>query len=255
MGNKRFVPATATLLGLLSLTTTAYAQSVASAAAQSVDQAEDVIVVGIRNSLEKAQEIKRNSDNVVDSIVADDIGKFPDNTVAAALQRVPGVQVVNNWNNEIASPLIRGIGDIATTLDGREIFTGVGRGFAFQDLPAEALSGADVYKSNSADLVEGGIAGVINLKRVKPFGFKEGWTVAANLRGMNGEQVDKIGLTGGVLVSNRWDTDKGEMGLLLDVSYSDQHFNRPISFNCARAQALTAQRVVQAQYCQRALAV
>jgi TonB-dependent receptor len=202
------------------------------APASNNEMLEEVVVVGIRSSLEKAQDIKRSSDNVVDAIVADDIGKFPDDTVAAALQRVPGIQVVNGFNNEIGSPLIRGIGDIVTTLDGRKIFTGVGRGFSFQDLPAETLSGVDVYKSNSAELVEGGIAGVINLKRVKPFGFDEGWTVATNVRARQGEEVDKTNLTGGILVSNRFDTSVGEMGLLVDVSYSDQDFSRGTSFNC-----------------------
>ncbi len=193
---------------------------------------EEVVVTGIRSSLERAQDIKRSSDRVVDAIVADDIGKFPDNTVAEALQRVPGIQVNNGANNEITSPLIRGIGDIVTTLDGRKIFTGVGRGFSFQDLPAEALSGVQVYKSNSADLVTGGVAGVINLQRVKPFGLKDGWTVGSSVRARQGDQVDKTNLSGSVLVSNRFDTDAGEMGLLANISYSDQDFNRPTSFNC-----------------------
>lgn len=208
---------------------TTFAQESAGSSALGV---EEVIVTGIRSSLEQAQDIKRTSDNVVDAIVADDIGKFPDNTVAEALQRVPGIQVVNGFNNEITSPLIRGIGDIVTTLDGRRIFTGVGRGFSFQDLPAEALSGVEVYKSNSADLVTGGVAGVINLRRVKPFGLKDGLTVAASLRGRVGEQVDGVNTTGSLLVSNRFDTDVGEMGLLANISQSDQDFNRPISFNC-----------------------
>jgi TonB-dependent receptor len=169
---------------------------------------------------------------VVDAIVADDIGKFPDTTVAAALQRVPGVQVVNGFNNEIVSPLVRGIGDILTTLDGREMFTGVGRGFAFQDLPAEALAGADVYKSNSANLLEGGVAGVINLKLQKPFNFKKGLSGALNIRGTYGENAEKANYTVGGLISGRWDLGDGEIGALLNISYSDQKFNRPISFNC-----------------------
>ena len=210
---------------------TAFAQQSGNETA-SIDALEEIVVTGMRSSLEQAQDIKRSSDNVVDAIVADDIGKFPDNTVAEALQRVPGIQVVNGVNNEITSPLIRGIGDIVTTLDGRKIFTGVGRGFSFQDLPAEALSGVDVYKSNSANLVEGGVAGVINLKRVKPFGLDKGWTVASSLRARNGDEVDKTNLTGSVVVSNRFNTDAGEMGLLANVSYSDQDFNRPTSFNC-----------------------
>src|SRR5690349_15182295 len=164
----------------------------------------DIVVTGQRASLQAARNIKRNSDQVVEVIVADDIGKFPDSTVAAALQRVPGIQTVNGFNNEIVSPLVRGIGDILTTLDGREIFTGVGRGFAFQDLPAEALAGAEVYKSNSANLLEGGVAGVINLKLQKPFNFKEGVSVALNARGSYGKEVDKFSYTVGGLISGRW---------------------------------------------------
>jgi iron complex outermembrane receptor protein len=208
-----------------------YAQSVAAQSAGG-EQLEEVVVVGLRASLEAAAEIKQNADQVVDSIVADDIGKFPDHTTAAALQRVPGVQVTVNDNNEIANPIIRGLPDILTTLDGREIFTGVGRGFAFQDLPAEALAGADVYKSNTANLIEGGVAGLINLRLHKPFDFQPGWSGAINSRGIYGDNVDKFSGTIGALVSNRWEAGAGEMGLLLNVSYSDINFDRPVSFNC-----------------------
>ncbi|OHT20624.1 TonB-dependent receptor [Edaphosphingomonas haloaromaticamans] len=194
--------------------------------------ANDIIVTGQRASLEAARNVKRNSDLVVDSIVAEDIGKLPDTSVASALQRIAGVQVQNGFNNEIQNPIIRGIGDILTTLDGREIFTGVGRGFSFQDLPAEAIGGIDVYKSNSANLIEGGVAGVIDMKLQKPFNFSKGLTVAANGRVYHGDVSDKTSYTGGVLVSNRWDAGDGEMGLLVDVSYGRNNFSRPVSFNC-----------------------
>jgi len=197
-----------------------------------VEELGEVTVVGLRASLEAAIEIKQNADQVVDAIVASDIGKFPDNTVAAALQRVPGVQVVVGFNNEIVNPLIRGIGDIATTVDGREMFTGVGRGFAFQDLPAEALAGANVYKSNSANLIEGGVAGVVDLRLHKPLNFEHGWTAVANLNGVMSDETEGTNYTAGALFSNRRDVGDGEFGFLVDVSYSDQNFNRPISFNC-----------------------
>jgi len=228
---------------LCSLSAAALLGSAHSAAAQAQAQAgsrtnvgggelEEVVVIGLRASMEAAAEIKQNADQVVDSIVADDIGKFPDNTTAAALQRVPGVQVFVGDNNEIVNPLIRGIPDILTTLDGREIFSGVSRGFAFQDLPAEALGRADVLKSNTADLIEGGVAGVINLKLHKPFDFAEGLSGAVNARGIQGDNADDLSYTGGALISNRWAAGDGEMGALLDVSYSDIYFDRPISFNC-----------------------
>lgn len=191
-----------------------------------------VVVTGQRASLQKAAVLKKKSDDVIDSIVSDDIGKFPDNTVAAAMQRIPGVQVANQYNNEISGVIIRGLGDIETTLDGREIFTGVGRGYAFQDLPAESVAGVDVYKSNSAELVEGGVAGVVNIKRQKPFNFKPGLTVAANLRDTYGQITKKNNGVASLLVSDRFSTPYGQMGVLVDASYSKQYFSRPISFNC-----------------------
>jgi TonB-dependent receptor len=210
----------------------AHAETVSDAQAGDAATLDEVVVTGQRASLEKAVQIKRNADQIVESVVADDIGKFPDNTVAEALQRIPGIQTVNGFNNEIVNPLIRGIGDILTTVDGREMFTGVGRGFAFQDLPAEALARADVYKSSSADLIEGGVAGVIDLKLHKPFDFKQGLSLAGTARGFYGEEAGKASYKLGFLASDRKETSVGQMGLLVDVSYSDIQFNRPISFNC-----------------------
>lgn len=234
MRNQFHVLTTATALTLIFTSAQALAQTASEAEpAQAGDVAaeEEIVVTGQRASLGAAARIKRDSDNVVDSIVADDIGKFPDRTVAGALQRVPGVQVVVGGNNEIVNPIIRGLGDVLTTLDGRQIFTGVGRGFSYQDLPAEALAGADVYKTSSAQLIEGGVVGVIDLKLHKPFDF-DGFTIAANARGIYSRNTEKVSPIAGILVSNRWDTGAGEFGLLANVSYSDTDFNRPIAFNC-----------------------
>ncbi|HBV13338.1 MAG TPA: TonB-dependent receptor, partial [Brevundimonas sp.] len=208
-----------------------HAQEVQGAAAADV-AGNEIVVTGQRASLEAARNIKKNSDLIVDSIVAEDIGKLPDTSVASALQRVAGVQVVNGFNNEIQSPIVRGLGDILTTLDGREIFTGVGRGFSFQDLPAEAIGGIDVYKSNSANLIEGGVAGVIDMKLQKPFNFDKGLTIAANGRVYNGRVSDETSYTASLLVSNTWDVGDGRLGALIDVSYARNNFSRPVSFNC-----------------------
>src|SRR3546814_2103784 len=164
-------------------------------AAASEAQGGDIVVTGIRQSLSRAAEIKRESTAVVDSIVAEDIGKLPDLTTASALQRVPGVQVVVGGNNEIVGARIRGLDDIVTTLNGREIFTGVGRGFSFQDLPAEALAGVDVYKSSSAERLEGGVAGGVNLRLRRALDFTA-LTIAGRARATNlQEAVSKTTLT------------------------------------------------------------
>ena len=116
-----------------------------------------VTVTPLRDSLQGAQAIKQNAKMVVDSIVAEDIGKLPDNSVADALQRVTGVQVAQGFQGETTSVVIRGLPNAVTTLNGRELFSSGGRQFSFQDLPATAVSGLDVYKSTDATMVTGGI--------------------------------------------------------------------------------------------------
>lgn len=192
--------------------------------------ASEIVVTGIRGSLKAAENIKRNSDQIVDAIVAQDIGKFPDPTVASALQRVPGVQVSIGDNNEVVNPLVRGLGDILTTLNGREVFTGAGRGFSFQDIPAEALAGAQVYKNNSANMIEGGVAGVINMDLHRPFDFKK-LTIAGGVKNTLSTNLNQSYPSASLLVADRFDTGIGEIGFLLSGSYSRTKFDRPVAFD------------------------
>ncbi|HEY0686336.1 MAG TPA: TonB-dependent receptor [Steroidobacter sp.] len=194
---------------------------------------EEVVVTGIRQSLERAADIKRESAQVVDSIVAEDIGKFPDATTAAALQRVPGIQVTVGSNNEIVGVRIRGLDDILTTLDGRELFSTTGRGFALQDLPAEALARVDIIKSSTANLIEGGIAGITDLRLNKPFNFNEP-TVMLAARANYPDNVDDVNPQFGLLATDRWNVGDGELGALVNVSWYRNDFDRPISFVAER---------------------
>lgn len=202
------------------------------------DQGAEIVVTGLRQSLERAAAIKRDAAQVVDSIVAEDIGKFPDPTTAAALQRVPGVQTTVGANNEITGVVIRGLADILSTLDGREVFSGTGRGFALQDLPAVALSRVDVIKSSTANLIEGGIAGITDLQLNKPFNFRKPTVIATGR--MNYSANPKKGNPQlGMLATDRWDTGIGEIGALVNVSYAYFDYLRPISF-VAEQRSLTA---------------
>ena len=194
---------------------------------------DDIVVTGIRASLAKAAEIKRGAPQVVDSIVAQDIGKFPDPTTAAALQRVPGVQVTVGGNNEIVNPLVRGLSDILTTLDGREIFSAESRTFAFQDLPAEAIARIDVFKSNTANLVEGGVAGSIDLRLNKAFNYTDP-TIAISGKLNYPSNAEKVGPQVSFLATDRWDTGIGEIGALINVSWYDIPFNRPYNYVAER---------------------
>ncbi len=195
----------------------------------SVVKMEEFVVSGVRASLISAQEIKLNAPIFVDSIVAEDIGKLPDITVADALQRVPGVQVGRN-NGEVSSVVIRGLPNIEDTVNGYEVFTGTGRGVALQDIPAELVAGLDVYKSVSPDMVEGGVAGVIDIRLRRPFDFP-GLTFAANARGIRETQAEKYSYNVSGLASDRWKTSIGEIGALVDVSYSRTRYEDQIVDN------------------------
>src|SRR5690554_5327381 len=135
------------------------------------DQVEEIVVQGIRGSLTKALDIKRTNTQIVDSIVAEDISKFPDNNVVEALQRVTGVQTTGRGAGEVSTVSIRGLTDVHTTVNGRDVFTGAGRAVALQDIPASLLSGVTVYKTRSAEQVERGITSSIDIQTHRPFDF------------------------------------------------------------------------------------
>ena len=155
------------------------------------DSLEIIQVTGIRGSLNKALAEKRFSTQIVDSIIAEDIGKFPDNNVVEALQRVTGVQTTGRGAGEVSQVSIRGLSDVHTTVNGRDIFTGAGRDVALQDIPASLLSGVTVYKTRSADQVERGIAGSIDIKTNRPFNF-DGKKVVLAARGIYSINLIKL---------------------------------------------------------------
>lgn len=188
--------------------------------AQAVKEASDgdIIVTGMRASLSSAQNIKRNAQQLVDSVVAEDIGKLPDNNVVEALQRVPGIQVSPRARGESATVLIRGLPDVVTLVNGRNIFSTTGRSLSLADVPADLVAGVDVYKSRSADQLEGGIAGLINVRTRRPFDFK-GFEFALAGREVYSEQPDRIDPYASALISNRWSTGIGEIGALISLSY------------------------------------
>ena len=188
------------------------------------DDIEIIQVSGIRGSLNKALAEKRFSTQIVDSIIAEDIGKFPDNNVVEALQRVTGVQTTGRGAGEVSTVSIRGLTDVHTTVNGRDIFTGAGRDVALQDIPASLLSGVTVYKTRSADQVERGIAGSIDIKTNRPFNF-DGQKVVLAARGIYSDQPDKVDPNISALLSNRWEIDgAGEFGALFNVSYSETNY-------------------------------
>jgi len=178
---------------------------------------ETVVVSGMRRSAESAQTIKQNSDQVVDSIVAEDIGKFPDKNVAEILGRVTGVQI-QRGNGEAGTVIIRGLGGVTTLLNGREFFSDSSRSLYLADVPATMLKRIDVYKTQEAALPEGGTAGVIDVRTNRPFDFKDAQLVVS-ARGEHRDKAKSNNPDVSGMASNRWKTDLGEMGALIGLSY------------------------------------
>jgi len=214
--------------GLLS-TFSVMAQEASTTPAAAVPEQATVTVTGVRRAAQSAQKIKKDADNVIDSIVADDIGKFPDTNVAETIARVTGVQVRRD-GGEANTVLIRGLPGIATLLNGREMFTTTGRFIQLADIPSTMLQRVDVYKSQSADLVEGGIAGVIDVRTNRPFDFK-GFTAVVNGGATNNSLAERTDPNVSGMISNRWKTDIGEFGALVGVSYLRNHYTEERVFN------------------------
>ena len=188
-----------------------------------------IVVTGLRSSLASAQAMKQDSPQIVDSIVAEDIGKLPDVTASESLARVPGVQVARQFG-EAGQVLVRGLPDIATSYNGRDIFTAEARFVAVQDFPAGGVSALQVYKSTTADLVEGGIAGLINVQSRRPFDFDDR-EIAGSLRYTYTNQSQEYDPNWNLLASDRWQTDMGEFGALVNVSYTQLRFLDSARFN------------------------
>ncbi|MEI9903474.1 MAG: TonB-dependent receptor [Asticcacaulis sp.] len=187
-----------------------------------------VVIVGARKALKTAQQIKKSADTVVDSITATDIGAFPDKSVADALQRVPGVTVmrsvaggdVMHFPAEPTGVIIRGLQQVKSEFNGHDIFSaGSASGLSWEDVSPEMLSGVDTYKNLTAEMLEGGIAGTVNLRTRLPFDQK-GQLISGTLEGDTGDLSKKWTPSGSVLYSNRWRTDLGDFGFLGDIAYS-----------------------------------
>ena len=187
-----------------------------------------IVITGIRDNLESAQNRKRFADTVVDSITAEDIGSFPDKSVAEALQRVPGITVVrfagtddtSHFSAEPSGVIVRGLSQVRSEFNGRDVFSAnSSRGLSWQDISPELLGGVDVYKNQTADLIEGGIAGTVNLRTRVPFD-SAGQLISLSIKGSYGDIAEEPTADISGIYSNRWMTGIGEVGLMVNGAYS-----------------------------------
>ncbi len=215
---------------IIAASASAHAQEVASAATDTQETvkaadepAADVVVVGVRGAVEKAADKKRNAKQIVDSVEAEDVGKLPDNNVPEAMARITGVQI-DRARGQGQSVAIRGLDGVQTTVNGNNTNQGEGRSIDLSDIPAELLKSVEVYKTRSADQVEGSIAGTVNVELRRPFDLRKGWTLAGSFRGSYDDISEKVSPYASLLVANRFDTGIGEIGFLVNASYTDTKF-------------------------------
>ena len=193
---------------------------------------EEVVVTGVRGSIVRALDQKRNAIGVSDSISAEDIGKFPDLNLSESLQRIPGVTLNRNTSGEGQALNVRGLGPEFTRVEvngmsgtangsgGRFGNSEGGRGFNFELLASELFSNATVYKSISASQAEGGLAGTVALKTPRPFDYP-GARFSASIQGNYSEITGDTDPRAAVLVSRNFDDT---FGIAASLAFSDTSF-------------------------------
>ncbi|MBB6094869.1 TonB-dependent receptor [Povalibacter uvarum] len=233
------------LRGGLSLTVgTCLLVASAQSSAQAKDGLEEVIVTGIRQSLESAQQIKQEAEQIVDSVTAQDIGALPDRSVSEALQRIPGITLQRTNENRDPARLasegggvfIRGLSWVRSETNGRDVFSANnGRGLSFEDVSADLLSGINVYKNPSADMIEGGIGGTVDLRTRMPFDSSQ-QIIAVSADYNYADLLEDGFFSGNALFSDSWDTGIGRIGALFSYSIGNIG-NRTDSIQTGRYEA------------------
>jgi iron complex outermembrane receptor protein len=214
MYKKNKLPA-AIIAALSSLTT---AQVVAQNASNA--QVEEVIITGIRGSLQRSMDVKRDAHGVVDAISAEDIGKFPDSNLAESLQRITGV-TIDRSGGEGQFITVRGFGPEFNTVlvNGRQIASeNTSRAFSFDTISSELVSRLDVHKTSSATMQSGGIGSTVNVKTARPLDV--GFKVAGSARALYEENSEEVSPQLAAMFSTTFADDT--MGVLLSVSHQER---------------------------------
>jgi TonB-dependent receptor len=192
---------------------------------------EEVVVTGFRASLANALNLKKNSDQIIESITAEDMGKFPDQNIAESLQRLPGVQI-DRENGQGTKVRIRGLDQNVTLLNSDTFLSGLeafrlGEGNAKQTnslegIPSDLLAGVDVIKSPQADQIEGGLGGTVNLKTRNALDVRGDFTFSVDVRGNKGSTNGKLQPNVSVVLGHKFSENFGLLGSLsYDKNYID----------------------------------
>ncbi len=189
----------------------------------------EIVVTARRKALEAATMRKYQSDTIIDSIVADEAGKLPDTSITEVLQRIPGVTIdrfaslgsPDQFSWEGTGIQVRGLSGTTGLLNGEEVFSANGgSGLNFNEVTPELLGAVDVYKDSVPDMIEGGLAGTVDLRTHMPFDYKKP-TFEATVSDSYGDLVKRGAPSGSFLVTDRWDTPIGEIGALVDIAHTE----------------------------------
>ena len=190
---------------------------------------EEVVVTGFRSSLGKALNVKREEAAAVDSILAEDIGKFPDLNLSESIQRIPGVAITRD-GGEGRQISVRGLGPQFTRvrINGMEALTTAGsadasggtnrgRSFDFNVFASDLFSAITVRKTAEAETEEGSLGATVDLRTARPFDYK-GFQMSGSLQGSYNDLAKKASPRGAFMISNTWKDDT--FGALLSVAYT-----------------------------------
>ena len=185
---------------------------------------EEIVVTGIRGSLASAVDQKRNSDNLVEVIVAEDIGKLPDQNLAEVLENVPGIQITRTAGVGTGVQ-IRGTNANRTEINGvSTVGSGSGRtGLDFEDISPAIIASVEVAKAPEAKTIEGSVGGTINLRTIRPLQLPE--TLAyIRAQGEDSSLSQTGGLDPRIMASygDNWSTGNGDFGFVISGGWSEQ---------------------------------
>lgn len=191
--------------------------------AQEVQQGvlEEVTVTGIRASMTRSRDVKREAGGVVDAISSEDIGKFPDTNLAESLQRISGVSI-DRSGGEGQAITVRGFGPEFNTVlvNGRQIASeDMSRGFSFDTLASELVSGIVVHKTSTASVQSGGIGSTVNITTARPLDIGE-FKIAGSIKELYDENSEHTSPQASVLISDTFAEDR--FGVLLALSYQER---------------------------------
>lgn len=186
------------------------------------DSGEEIVVTGVRRSLEDALNAKRASSEVIDSISSEGIGRLPDLNLAESLQRVPGVQINRSSLRRLGAVSIRGLpgGFLVTQINGQPLSSPNITGFNFGTVRSEAFSRIDVIKAQSADRYSGGIAGIVDLRTGDPLTSAETLVVSVE---NSYEELQDVFTPGGAVVLSK-QIVPGVLGIRLAAGWKRLNF-------------------------------